>query len=195
MDDSHIVIPHRANTRPPTDGPGPEQVADEHRQAQARDRHAIDEEVGEDDFGPGDGLGEEQLHGAAVDLAGDGPGGPADGPDAEDELHHRVDVADGQHVHGLVQHDSLAADDRPQHAAETLGEDELLHVLAGDLRQAGQADEERGDAAEDAFGDPRPQVLEQAQKGHRAQEVPAQVAEQLEEEDAGHCPSGLPWCR
>ena len=100
-------------------------------------------------------LGEEQFHRAAVDFAGDGARRPADRPDAEDRLHERVDVADGEHVHRLVELDRLAADERLNDLARP-GEQDIGEVLQRVGLAAGQHAEERRDLADDALRDPAP---------------------------------------
>ena len=68
--------------------------------------------MGSDDLRAANRLGEQQFHGAAIDLAGDGVGGPTDRPDAQNRQDQRMDIRNRHHVPGLVERDVLAADDR-----------------------------------------------------------------------------------
>ncbi len=117
----------------------------------------------QDQAQPRQWLGQQQFHRAAIDFTGDGPRGPADGPDAEEDQHQWVNVADRQQIHRAIEHDTIAADDGPHDLARPL-EENLLDVARRQSAQAGQRGEERRQFAEDACHHASPEKLKPTQQ-------------------------------
>src|SRR5262245_13583728 len=67
--------------------------------------------MSEDDARSRQRLGQQQLHRAAVDLAGNRPSGAPNGPQTEDDLHQGMDIADRQNILSFFKIELVAADD------------------------------------------------------------------------------------
>ena len=102
-----------------------------------------------------DRLGEQQFHRAAIDFAGERAAGPADRPEAENDLHQRMDVADRERVHRPLEVYALAADDASARAcpARRRSRPRWLSASAGAV---GKRAEEGGDLRHHSLRDLAP---------------------------------------
>ena len=154
-----------------------------HRQAQNRDHNKIDRQVREDHLRSRQRLGEQQLHGAAIDLAGDGPGGPADRPHAQDRLRQRMHVTDREHIQALSTWTRS-----PPMSACMIWPGPVKKRSRRRLKSASVMEPiERGQQLlRDPLRDLRPQAFEGDQQQRHDQERKAQVAEQFSNEHVSH---------
>src|SRR5262249_41651673 len=130
----------------------------------------------------------QQFHRAAVDFAGDGARCPTDRPGTQDEDCEGVNVADGDHVRGVIDADILAShdglDDLPRslkdHGAYVVDRQSELTQRVENLARVGNS-----------LRDPRPENLKCGKECAYKDEAGADIAQELVDEYAHH--ASVPW--
>ena len=157
-------------------------------QADRGQHEGIDEEVRQDEPVSRHRLRHEQLHRAAIDLAGHRARRPADGPDHAERQHDGMQHAHREEVVGPLEVQIAPAERRLRHLARPLEEHVLEELLIADQQRDGV--EHRRDLGRDALRDLHPEGGEDEQHQAHDDERRPHVAQQLADEDEGH---GCPW--